>query len=191
MTSVSAEAVVIGASAGALEALSVILPSFPEGFGLPVMVVVHVPPDKKSVLAELFSEKCAIKVVEAEDKEPIDGGTIYFAPADYHLLVEPDKSLSLSDDEPVFFSRPSIDVLFESAADAYGPSLIGVILTGASGDGALGMRAIVDAGGMAIVQSPEDAYAPTMPEAALAACPTAQVLSLDQIASHLCSIRKA
>ena len=88
------------------------------------MIVVHVPPDKKSVLAELFQAKCGIEVREAEDKEPISGGTVYFAPPDYHLLVETDKSLSLSNDEPVLYSRPSIDVLFESAADAYGPSLI-------------------------------------------------------------------
>ena len=125
LTEVKAEAVVIGASAGALEALSVILPSLPADYGLPVIIVVHVPPDKKSLLAELFQAKCGIEVREAEDKEPIRGGTAYFAPPDYHLLVETDKSLSLSDDEPVLFSRPSIDVLFESAADAYGPSLIG------------------------------------------------------------------
>ena len=125
LTEVKAEAVVIGASAGALEALSVILPSLPADYGLPVLIVVHVPPDKKSLLAELFQAKCGIEVREAEDKEPIRGGTVYFAPPDYHLLVETDKSLSLSDDEPVFYSRPSVDVLFESAADAYGPSLIG------------------------------------------------------------------
>ena len=136
MTTDEAEAVVIGASAGALEALSVILPSLQKGFRLPVMVVVHVPPDKRSVLVELFQAKCRLPVREAEDKEPISGGTIYFAPADYHLLVELDKSLSLSSDEPVLFSRPSIDVLFESAADAYGSALIAIVLTGANQDGA-------------------------------------------------------
>ena len=120
MTEVKAEAVVIGASAGALEALSVILTVSASRLSLPVLVVVHVPPDKKSLLAELFQAKCGIEVREAEDKEPISGGTVYFAPPDYHLLVETDKSLSLSDDEPVLYSRPSIDVLFESAADAYG-----------------------------------------------------------------------
>ena len=134
------EAIVIGASAGALEALSAILPALPEGFRLPVIVVVHVPPDKRSVLAELFQAKCRVSVREAEDKEPIVGGTVYFAPPDYHLLVEADEHLSLSSDEPVLFSRPSIDVLFESAADAYGPALIAIILTGANQDGAEGMR---------------------------------------------------
>jgi two-component system chemotaxis response regulator CheB len=185
------EAVVIGASAGALEALSAILPLLPTDYGLPLMIVVHVPPDKKSVLAELFQAKCGIEVREAEDKEPIRGGTAYFAPPDYHLLVETDKSLSLSNDEPVFFSRPSIDVLFESAADAYGPSLIAIVLTGANQDGAKGLRAVAEAGGAAIVQSPDGAYASAMPEAAIAECPGAQVLSLKQIAAYLQAVEKA
>lgn len=180
-----AEAVVIGASAGALEALSVILPALPAGFSLPLIVVVHVPPDKRSVLAELFQAKCRIPVREAEDKEPISDGTVYFAPADYHLLVEADKSLSLSSDEPVLFSRPSIDVLFESAADAYGSALIAIILTGANQDGAMGMKAVVEAGGIALVQNPNGAFASTMPEAAIEMCPGARVMSLDAIAAYL------
>ena len=149
------------------------------------MVVVHVPPDKRSVLPELFQAKCRLPVREAEDKEPISGGTIYFAPPDYHLLVEVDKSLSLSSDEPVLFSRPSIDVLFESAADAYGAALIGIVLTGANQDGAKGMRAVVEAGGIALVQSPESAFASAMPEAAIEMCPSARVMSLDAIAAYL------
>jgi two-component system chemotaxis response regulator CheB len=179
------EAVVIGASAGALEALSVILPALPHGFLLPVMVVVHVPPDKRSILPELFQAKCRLPVRETEDKESISGGTIYFAPPDYHLLVEVDQSLSLSSDEPVLFSRPSIDVLFESAADAYGAALIGIVLTGANRDGAQGMRAIVEAGGIALVQNPESAFASTMPEAAIEMCPNARVMSLNAIAAYL------
>jgi two-component system, chemotaxis family, protein-glutamate methylesterase/glutaminase len=185
MTTSQAEAVVIGASAGALEALSVILPVLPAGFRLPLMVVVHVPPDKRSVLAELFQAKCRIPVREAEDKEPISGGTVYFAPPGYHLLVEVDRSLSLSSDEPVLFSRPSIDVLFESAADAYGSALIAIILTGANQDGAKGMHAVVEAGGIALVQSPDGAFASAMPEAAIATCPSARVMSLDAIAAYL------
>jgi two-component system chemotaxis response regulator CheB len=180
-----AEAVVIGASAGALEALSVILPTLPAEFSLPVMVVVHVPPDKRSVLAELFRAKCRIPVREAEDKEPIIGGTVYFAPPDYHLLIEMDKSLSLSSDEPVLFSRPSIDVLFESATDAYGSGLIAIVLTGANQDGAKGMQAVVEAGGIALVQNPDDAFASMMPEAAIAMSPSARVLSLKAIATYL------
>ncbi|HEX4408565.1 MAG TPA: chemotaxis protein CheB [Xanthobacteraceae bacterium] len=190
MSANSAEAVVIGASAGALEALSVILPALPAEYRLPVIIVVHIPPDKRSVLVELFQAKCAVKVEEAEDKIAIRDGTAYFAPPDYHLLIERDKSLSLSSDEPVLFSRPSIDVLFESAADAYGPALIGVLLTGASQDGAHGMKAIVESGGMAIVQDPHSAFAPAMPEAAIAACPGALVLSLQDIATYLGSVQR-
>src|ERR1700749_4111663 len=180
-----AEAVVIGASAGALEALSVLLPALPAGFGLPLIVVVHVPPDKRSMLAELFQAKCRIPVREAEDKEPISRGTVYFAPPDYHLLIEVEKSLSLSSDEPVLFSRPSIDVLFESAADAYGAALIAIILTGANQDGAKGMRAVAEAGGIALVQNPNGAFASAMPEAAIEMCPGARVMSLDAIAAYL------
>jgi two-component system, chemotaxis family, protein-glutamate methylesterase/glutaminase len=179
------KAIVIGASAGALEALSSLLPGLPADYRLPILVVVHLPPDKTSLLAELLRVRCAIRVREAEDKEPIEPGVAYFAPPDYHLLVEQDKRLSLSDDEPVLFSRPSIDVLFESAADAYGDGLIGVVLTGANSDGANGLKAVVEAGGVAVVQSPGSAYAVAMPEAAIAACPNARVLPVNEIAAYL------
>ncbi|WP_438750262.1 chemotaxis protein CheB [Pararhizobium sp. O133] len=185
MSEARPQAIVIGASAGALEALTAILPGLPTGFDLPVMIVVHIPPDKRSVLADLFRAKCRINVVEPEDKEPICGGTAYFAPPDYHLLVEGNGTLALSSDETVLFSRPSIDVLFESAADAYGADLVGIVLTGANQDGAAGLRAVVEAGGMAIVQTPESAFASAMPEAAIAMCPTAEILSLDAILSFL------
>lgn len=185
MSAIKPEAVVIGASAGALEALSVILPALPAEFALPVIVVVHVPPDRHSLLAELFQAKCQVTVMEAEDKEPICAGTVYFAPSDYHLLVEVDRSLSVSSDEPVLFSRPSIDVLFESAADAYGPALIAIILTGANEDGAKGLRAVVDAGGIALVQDPHAAFASAMPEAAIDMVPDARVMSLAAIAAYL------
>jgi len=185
MSGLAPEAIVIGASAGALEALSSLLPGLPADYRLPILVVVHLPPDTTSVLAELLRVRCAIRVREAEDKEPIEPGVAYFAPPDYHLLVEQDKRLSLSDDEPVLFSRPSIDVLFESAADAYGGGLIGVVLTGANSDGANGLKAVVDAGGVAVVQNPGSAYAAAMPEAAIAACPNARVLPVNEIAAYL------
>ncbi|WP_160011191.1 chemotaxis protein CheB [Rhizobium sp. 18055] len=185
MTRVQPEAIVIGASAGALEALSVILPALPADFRLPIIVVVHVPPDKRSIMAELFRAKCQLDVQEAMDKQPMSGGTIYFAPPDYHLLIEVDKTLSLSADERVLFSRPSIDVLFESGADAFGPALIAVVLTGANSDGATGLAAAVKAGGLALVQDPADAFATAMPEAALRLCPGARVLSLEAIAQYL------
>jgi two-component system, chemotaxis family, protein-glutamate methylesterase/glutaminase len=190
MTRMPAQAVVIGVSAGALEALSIILPSLPREYSLPVMVVVHVPPDKTSVLVDLLAAKCVVRVVEAADKEPICRGTAYFAPPGYHLLVEMDKSLSLSNDQPVHYSRPSVDVLFESAADAYGAALVAVILTGANHDGANGMKAVIHAGGRGIIEHPDRAYASAMPEAAMALCPTALVLSLEEIAFYLRSIEK-
>jgi two-component system, chemotaxis family, protein-glutamate methylesterase/glutaminase len=180
-----AEAIVIGGSAGAFEALSALLPGLAPDYPLPILIVVHLPPDRTSLFAELFRARCKIGVREAEDKEPIEPGVAYFAPPDYHLLVETDRRLSLSGEEPVLYSRPSIDVLFESAADAYGSGLIGVLLTGANSDGAGGLKTVVEAGGVAIVQSPKGAYAPAMPEAAIAACPEAHILSLNEIALYL------
>jgi two-component system chemotaxis response regulator CheB len=179
------EAIVLGASAGAVEALSLLLPALPPGGGPPLLLVVHAPADPPSVMVELFQAKCRVPVKEAEDKEPIRAGTVYFAAPNYHLLVEADRRLSLSSDEPVLFSRPSIDVLFESAADAYGRGLAGIILTGASADGAQGLHAVWAAGGIALVQRPESAQAATMPQAALAACPGATIMSLEQMAEFL------
>jgi two-component system, chemotaxis family, protein-glutamate methylesterase/glutaminase len=178
-------AIVLGASAGAFDALSVVLSALPATFPFPVLAVVHMPPDRDSALAELLGSRCRIPVREAEDKETAVGGTIYLAPRDYHLLMESDGRLSLSGEEPVRFSRPSIDVLFETAADAYGPNLIGVVLTGANNDGARGLRAILDAGGIGLVQRPELAHAPTMPAAAIALCPTARVMTLPEIGRYL------
>jgi len=188
MTSPRVEAIVIGASAGAVDALSAILPPLPPGFGIPILVVVHLPIDKNSMLTELFEQKCQLKVCEAEDKAPIQPGTIYFAPPDYHLLVEHDRRMSLSSEEPVHYARPSIDVLFETAADAYGKALVGVILTGSNSDGAQGLKSISEAGGVALVQDPQLAYSSNMPRAALFGCPQAQPLSLDQIRIYLTQI---
>jgi len=185
MTASSVQAVVVGASAGALEALFAILPALPKDYPLPIMIVVHLPPDKKSVLAELLQTKCQLAVREAEDKEPIEGGNVYIAPPDYHMMVELNKRLSLSNEEPVLFSRPSIDVLFETAAEAYTDGLLGIILTGANSDGAKGLRAIVDAGGHAVVQQPDTAFTTEMPQSALNLCPEAKVLALAQIAAYL------
>lgn len=178
-------AVVIGASAGAIQALSEILPALPADFPLPILIVVHIPADRSNILAPLFDKKCQMAVREAEDKEPALGGVIYFAPPGYHLLVEMEETLSLSSDEEVLYSRPSIDVLFESAADAYGPAVIGIILTGANCDGAKGLKAIAAAGGTALVQEPNNAYANAMPQAALAECASARVMSLAEIANFL------
>ncbi len=185
MSDAAPEAVVIGGSAGSLDALSQILPALPASFPWPILVVVHLPPDKRSMLPEVLRNKCALAVREARDKEPIQGSTIYMAAPDYHLLVEPGRYLSLSYDEPLMFSRPSIDVLFESAADVYGPALIGVVLSGANADGARGLKAVADEGGIALVQSPGHAYADAMPIAALQQCPVARSLDPGQIAKFL------
>ena len=180
-----ADAIVIGTSAGGVEALSVLLPSLPEGLRAAVLVVLHLPRERPSLLVDIFTPKCRLPVREAEDKEPIERGVVYFAPPDYHLLVDSGPRVALSADEPVNFSRPSIDVLFESAADIYGARLIGIILTGASHDGALGLEAVRCAGGVTIVQEPESAQAPTMAESALKRGPVDHVLSLEQIAGWL------
>ena len=191
MTRSSIEAIAIGASAGAVQALSRILPELPTDYPLPVLVVVHVPPDRTNMLVPLFQSKCQISVREAEDKEPILPGVVYFAPADYHLLVEADRTISLSADAPALYSRPSINFLFESAADAYGPALLGVILTGANEDGAAGLAAVGEAGGSALVEDPAGAYASAMPTAALKACPMANTMSLGNIASYLAGLGKS
>ena len=179
------KAVVIGASAGAVQALSQILPVLPGNFPLPVFVTVHVPPRRDNALVQLLAAKCALQVREAEDKDMALGGTIYLAPANYHLLVEAGGTLALSSEEPVNHSRPAIDVLFETAADAYGPMLAAIVLTGANHDGAAGLSAVSARGGLAIVQDPRSAEIATMPEAAIAACPTAKVMDLDRIAIEL------
>jgi two-component system, chemotaxis family, protein-glutamate methylesterase/glutaminase len=183
-------ALVVGASAGAVEALLRILPALPADFAAPVLVVVHLPPATPSLLAEIFAPKCALRVGEAEDKVRPEPGAVYFAPPDYHLLVERDGRLSLSVDEAVNFSRPSIDVLFESAAEAHGKSLVGLVLTGANADGSRGLAAVRCAGGRAIVQDPAGAYAPAMPRAALRSVPDALSLPLDAIAPALAALAR-
>ena len=182
---VPSSAIVIGASVGAIDVLLRILPTLPASFPFAVLVVVHLPRNKESLLPLIFSERCKMAVKEAEDKELLQSGVIYFAPSDYHLLVNPDFTLSLSSDELVHFSRPSVDVLFESAATAFQESLIGVILTGANEDGASGLAEVASAGGRTIVQSPSTAEGQTMPLSAIAATPSALVLKPDEIASLL------
>jgi two-component system chemotaxis response regulator CheB len=178
------EAVVIGGSAGAISALGQLLPSLPAGFP-PVLVVVHIPASSPSLLVDVFAPRCAMRVCEAAPGEPIARGSVYFAPADYHLLVEPDRRCALSIDPPVHFSRPSIDVLFESAARAYGAGLAGVVLSGASRDGEAGLRAVHAAGGLAFVQEPGEAETAEMPKAALAGVPDARVLCLANMLAAL------
>lgn len=177
--------IVMGASAGALESLYALLPHLPASYPLPIVIVIHLPPDKNSVMVELLQAKIKMKVKEAEDKETLMPATVYLAPPNYHVLVEAGGYLSLSSDEQINYSRPSIDVLFESASEAYGSAVIGVIMSGANHDGAKGLKLIGDTGGRMIVQKPDTAFSSIMPQAALTACPEAQSLPLEHIAAYL------
>lgn len=153
----------IGGSAGSLDALLQMLPSLPVLHGLAIVVVLH-RRSGESLLLELLNDKTAWSVKEAEEKEYIEPGTIYLAPADYHLLIERNKTFSLDYSEKVNYSRPSIDVTFETAAEAYGPSAIAMLLSGANQDGTEGLKKIKDAGGYVIVQDPADAVVSYMPQ---------------------------
>jgi len=179
------EMVVIGGSAGGVDALVGLVPALPAGFGPAVTCILHVPPDRESRLAELFAMRAALPVREAQDKEPIQPGTVYFAGSGYHLSIEQDRSFSLSCEPPVQFARPAIDILMESAADVYGPALAGILLTGANYDGADGMCRIRERGGLTIVQDPEEAQASTMPEEAIRRCAPHLVLPLAGIRTVL------
>jgi two-component system chemotaxis response regulator CheB len=177
--------VVVGASAGGVAALNEILPSLPQGFTLPVVVVVHLPSSRQSLMADLFDRKCPLPVLEAYDKAPIESGRIYFSPPDYHLMIERDFTFALSVDEAVNYSRPSIDVLLESAAASVGEGVLAIILTGTSADGARGLKAVREAGGVGWVQSPDTAQAPTMPRSAIEVGGADAILTLAQIAGNL------
>jgi two-component system chemotaxis response regulator CheB len=182
------DAIVIGASAGGIEALSVLLPALPPSLLAPLFIVLHLPRERPSLLVEIFEKRCPLPVREAEDKEPIIPGTVYFAPPDYHMLLENSSQIALSTDEPVHFSRPAIDVLFESAAEAYGERVLGIILTGGNQDGAAGLHAIHRAGGVTVVQAPENAKSPLMVVSALQRSPADFVLPLERIAELLSTL---
>lgn len=177
--------VVIGTSSGGIDALETLLPCVPANARATVVCVIHRPDDGRGGLTDLFAGRCAVPVREADDKEPAERAAIFFAPAGYHLLVETDVSFALSVDEPVNYARPSIDVLFASAARAVGRELLGIVLTGANDDGAAGLLAIRRAGGTAWVQSPDDAAAPAMPRAALERAGAERVLTLAEMRQAL------
>jgi two-component system, chemotaxis family, protein-glutamate methylesterase/glutaminase len=177
--------VVIGGSAGGISAVTAIVAALPPELPLAVVVVLHQSPGESLGWVEYLGRQARLPVVEAEDKLPLRPGTVHCAPAGYHLLIETEGTLALSVDEKVNFARPSIDLLFASAADAFGPELIGIVLTGANADGARGLAQIAARGGQALVQSPRTAQWPTMPEAALQAAPQALVVDLDEIARAL------
>ena len=180
------EIVVIGSSWGGLGALKIILGSLPADFRLPVVIAQHRSVGSRDEgLAAYYNARCQLRVCTVEDKQPLEGGAVFFAPPDYHLFVE-GGHFALSVDGPVQFSRPSIDVLFESAVDSFGGGVIAVVLTGANADGAEGLAVVQGAGGFTIVQDPEGAEKPEMPRAALETVPEpGAVLGLDEIGPYL------
>jgi two-component system chemotaxis response regulator CheB len=180
----AAQAVVIGGSAGSFDILRMIIGSLPQSLSCPVIIVIHLPAHS-SGLADLFSNETSLRVKQAEDKEPIEPATIYIAPPSYHLLIESHRAFALSVDPPVHYSRPAIDVLFESARDVYGPHLIGMLLSGASDDGAAGLQEIHLAGGITIVQAPSSADSTTMPAAALSLFEPTHIWTPDEIVAGL------
>lgn len=180
--------IVIGTSLGGLNALTQLLQRLPASLPVPVAVVQHRGVGDDRGLVELLNQRSNLKVLDAEDKMTVSPGHVYLAPPDYHLLVEEDGTLALSTDAHVRSARPSIDVLFESAARAFGPQAIAVVLTGASADGADGLRCIKEKGGVAIVEDPSTAECAIMPAAALAAAPVASVLPLNRISDYLTAL---
>jgi len=174
----------MGASAGGLEALNIILPGLSTHLEPSVIIVQHMRPDTGDFMVQHFDKRCGLRVKEAEDKMPIENRTVYFAPPNYHLLVEEDKRFALSTAERVQYSRPAIDVLFETAADAYGTHLMGIILTGANSDGTKGLRRIRQNGGLAVAQSPQTAKVMVMPRSAIEGGVDI-VLDLDEISPFI------
>ena len=186
-------AIVVGGSSGGIDALLELLPALPARLQAAVLVVLHLPRDRRSLLVEIFQPRCALPLREAQDKDGITPGSVSFAPPDYHLLVDagpqgPHVGLSL--DAPVHFSRPSIDVLFESAADHYGQRLLGILLSGANEDGVHGLQAIQAAGGLTVVQDPASASMPNMPQAALTAVAVDHILPPEGIARLLADLHQ-
>jgi two-component system chemotaxis response regulator CheB len=182
--------VAIGCSMGGMRALEIILSTLPEDFPLPIVIVQHRYRTSNDSLPAFFRRHTKLSVVDALDKQWIHPGHVYLAPADYHLLVDPEGELSLSVDERVEYARPSIDVLFESAADAFPGSVIAVVLTGANADGAHGARRVKDRGGFVLVQDPETAESPDMPRAAIAATRVDRILPLERIGPFLVELSR-
>jgi two-component system chemotaxis response regulator CheB len=178
------EIIVVGASAGGLRALEAVLGGLPRGFPVPVVAVQHRARESSDTYAEVLGKGTALPVHEIQDDDPLRAPGVYLAPPDYHVLVEPGR-LVLSVDDPVSYSRPSIDVLFESAADVYGARVCAVLLTGANADGSKGLVRIKQAGGYAIVQDPHTAESPEMPAAGIASAPVDRVLPLEEIAGEI------
>ena len=175
------EAIVIGVSSGGMNAMKVMFSLLPKEFNIPIIIVQHISPNSENLWINLLNDKSNLEIKEADEKEKIENGKVYIAPPNYHLLIERDKTFSLSVDERVNFARPSINVLFESAAEAYKNKLIGVILTGSNNDGTNGLKLIKEYGGLTIVQDPSTAESGFMPASAIAAMQVDYILSLKGI----------
>jgi len=182
------QSIVIGASAGGMNALQTILKCLDKNFSIPIMIVQHLHPEGDDFMARHLNTICSLRVKEYEKREKIKAGFVYIAPPNYHLLIENDKTFSFSTDDRVNYCRPSVDVLFESAADVYGSKLIGIILTGANNDGAFGMKIIKKEGGLTIVQDPSTAEVEIMPSSAIRLTTVDYVLPLEEIGLLLVNI---
>jgi two-component system chemotaxis response regulator CheB len=175
------EAIVIGVSSGGMSAMKILFSYLPKGFKTPIIIVQHISAHSDSKWIQLLNNAYIVDMKEADEKEKIENGKVYFAPPNYHLMIEKNKTFSLTIDERVNYARPSIDVLFESAAEAYKNKLIGIILTGSNNDGTNGIKRIHECGGLTIVQDPKTAEAPSMLTSALAAIQPDYILSLEDI----------
>lgn len=183
-------AVVIGASAGGMDAINRLLKNLEASFKLPVMIVQHTSPDSDNYFVMYIQEKTCLVVKEVTSGDNISDGTVYVAPPNYHILVEKDKRLTLSTEEKINYSRPSIDILFETAAEVYYENLIGIILTGASSDGSLGLKKIKQLGGYCIVQNPKNAEHKLMPESAIRIANPDKILDIEEISEFLNKLQK-
>jgi two-component system chemotaxis response regulator CheB len=182
------EAIVIGVSSGGMNALKFIFSVLPEDFSIPIIIVQHIGSQSENLWISLLNDKSNLYIKEADEKESIEQGKVYIAPSNYHLMIERDKTFSLTIDERVNYARPSIDVLFESAAEAYKSKLIGVILTGSNNDGTNGLKRIKEYGGLTIVQDPATAESSYMPASAIAVVQMDYILTLENIIKLLIKI---
>lgn len=182
------DAIVIGSSAGGLKALKTLLTMLEENFSIPIIIIQHTSPSSDNYITKYLNDLCQLEVKEADEKEVIKGGYVYFSPPNFHLLIEEDFTFSLSIEERVNYARPSIDVLFETAAYTYKEKLIGIVLTGANNDGAKGLHKIKELGGMTIVQDPKTAEVDSMPINAIKATKVDHILTLNAIGELLISI---
>ena len=186
----SYEAIVIGVSSGGMNVMKIMFSLLPKDFNIPIIIVQHVSPHSDNQWIKLLNEKSNLHIKEADEKEKIEKGNVYIAPPNYHLLIEKDKTFSLTIDERVNFARPSIDVLFESAAEVYKNKLIGIVLTGSNNDGTIGIKRIQECGGLTIIQNPETAESAYMPKSAIVAIQPDYILSIEEIIKLLIKIDK-